>query len=95
MEACILCGNNLFKTENAILFFKGEKGLYTFDVTVRRRKGIDLSAECSVNLRFVEEWRAQALHFVFNLGEMPTYHRRIVDDRNVESIWETTTNSQH
>lgn len=66
LEACILCGNNLFKTENAVLFFKGEKGIYTFDVTVRQRKGIAVSAECSVNLRFVEEWRAQALHFVFS-----------------------------
>jgi len=43
-----------------------------------------------------ERMESSALPFsVFNLRETVTYHRRIVDDRNVESIWETTTNSQH
>lgn len=36
-----------------------------------------------------------SLFSVSNLREMATYRWRIADDRNVESIWETATNSQH
>lgn len=38
LEAHVLCANNLFKTENAILLFKGEKVLYAFYDTLAKEK---------------------------------------------------------
>lgn len=67
LEACTLHGKSLFKTENAIQALKGGKVLYTCDVTVSQRKGLDISAECSVNLGFMGKQRAQA--FVVSASE--------------------------
>lgn len=56
-------GRSLFQTENALQLFKGEKVLYTCDVTVSQSKGLGISAECSVNSGCMGEQRLSPLCF--------------------------------